>query len=182
MNTAMQAPASAPLDEGLMTAMLLGGGLPAAAEQHLRDASRHYHRDRLAEWHLREAQTLAPDHAAVLIGLYRFYFYKNRLREALDIARICLRKAAQDNRLPLDWRQVQHGDADFDSLHAMLPRFYLFTLKGYAYLNLRLGDLAEGEAAVAKLLELDPGDKLGGKVLLGVLQRMGLDEDAAYAD
>jgi len=28
-----------------------------------------------------------------------------------------------------------------------------------------------------KLLELDPGDKLGGRVLLGVLERMGQIDD-----
>jgi tetratricopeptide (TPR) repeat protein len=153
-------------------------GLPQAAEQHLQAAGRSYHRDELAEWHLREAQALAPDHAAVLIGLYRFYFYKNRLREALEIACICLRKAALDNDLHPDWREVQAPDAHFDSYDAVLPRFYLFTLKGYAYLQLRLGDIDEGRAAVMKLLELDPGDKLGGRVLLGVLERMGqLDDD-----
>jgi len=49
----------------------------------------------------------------------------------------------------------------------MLPRFYLFTLKGYAYLQMRLGNLHEGRAAVMKLLELDPSDKVGARVLLG---------------
>lgn len=162
----------------LLSASLLGGGLPAEAERHLQAAGRAYHRDALAEWHLREAQALAPDHAAVLIGLYRFYFYKNRLREALQIARQCLRKAALNNGLAEDWRQVRARDADFNRYEAVLPRFYLFTLKGYAYLQLRLGNISEGHAAVMKLLELDPGDKLGGRVLLGVLERMGqIDDD-----
>jgi tetratricopeptide (TPR) repeat protein len=166
------------MDDGLRAAALLGGGLPPAAESHLQEAGRSYHHDELAEWHLREAQAIAPDHAAVLIGLYRFYFYKNRLREALEVARACLRKAAADNGLHPDWREVQSTDARFDSYEATLPRFYLFTLKGYAYLQLRLGNLGEGEAAVMKLLELDPADKLGARVLLGVLERMGqIDDD-----
>ena len=38
---------------------------------------------------------------------------------------------------------------------------------------MRLGDLEEGRAAIAKLLELDPGDKVGARVLLGVLERRG---------
>ena len=59
----------------------------------------------------------------------------------------------------------------------ILPRFYLFTLKGYAYLQMRLGNLGEGRAAVMKLLELDPSDKVGARVLLEVLDRMGLDDD-----
>jgi tetratricopeptide (TPR) repeat protein len=165
------------MDDGPLAAALLGGGLPREVEQHLEAAGRSYHTDEQAEWHLREAQALAPDHAAVLIGLYRFYFYKNRLREALDVAHICLRKAAEDNGLHLDWREVRARDARFDSYEAVLPRFYLFTLKGYAYLQLRLGNIPEGQAAVMKLLELDPGDKLGGRVLLGVLERMGQTDD-----
>ncbi len=43
---------------------------------------------------------------------------------------------------------------------------------------MRLGNLDEGQAAVAKLLELDPSDKIGAKVLLGVLDRRGQDDDA----
>jgi hypothetical protein len=51
-------------------------------------------------------------------------------------------------------------------------------LKGYAYLQMRLGALDESRIAIAKLLELDPTDKIGAKVLLGVLDRIGLDDDA----
>src|SRR5690606_33754298 len=113
----------------------------------------------------------------VYIGLYRFYFYKNRLREALDVARDCLKKAAKDNGLAEDWRAVKPADADFGSFDAILPRFFLFTLKGYGYLQLRLGQLDEGRAAIEKLMELDPSDKLGGKVLLEVLARLGHEEE-----
>jgi tetratricopeptide (TPR) repeat protein len=165
------------LNEGRLAAAVLGAGLPGAAEAHLRAAGQAYHRDDVAEWHLREAQASAPDHAAVLIGLYRFYFYKNRLPEALEIARLCLRKSAADNHLPADWRAVGPHDADFASYESVLPRFFLFTLKGYAYLQMRLGNLAEGRAAVMKLLELDPGDKMGARVLEGILDRGGKGDD-----
>jgi len=161
----------------LLADALLGAGLPAAAEEYLHRASLAYQQDAVAERYLREAQALAGDHAAVLIGLYRFYFYKGRLREALEVARRCLQKAARENNLPADWRQVTAGAASFDRYEEMLPRFYLFTLKGYAYLQMRLGNLEEGRAAVMKLLELDPSDKIGAKVLLGVLDRMGQDDD-----
>lgn len=164
-------------DEAWLRSTLLGNGLPPAVEGYLRDASRSYQQDAVAEAYLLQALAAAPDHAAVLIGLYRFYFYKNRLWDALDVARRCLQKAARDNGISVDWRAVEVGDAEFDSYDAMLPRFYLFVLKGYAYLQLRLGDLEEGRAAVDKLLELDPGDRLGGRVLLGVLERMGQVQD-----
>jgi tetratricopeptide (TPR) repeat protein len=164
-------------EEALLADALLGGGLPREAELHLWQAGLSYHLDAVAERHLHDAQALAPDHAAVLIGLYRFYFYKGRLAEALEIAKRCLLKAADENNLAADWRDVRAADAAFGHYANILPRFYLFTLKGYAYLQMRLGRLDEGRAAVLKLLELDPSDKIGAKVLLGVLERIGQDDD-----
>ncbi len=167
----------APLEAALLAESVLGGGLPPAAERELRLAGLAYRDDQAAERHLQEAADAAPDHAAVLIGRYRFYFYKGRLREALDVARVCLAKAARDLGLTADWRQVRCGDADFGNYDAVLARFFLFTLKGYGYLHMRLGDLVEGRAALDKLLELDPGDKLGARVLLDVLERKGREDD-----
>lgn len=155
----------------------LGGGLPHEAEEQMQLAGLSYQQDVVAEVHLRYAQALAPEHPAVHIGLYRFYFYKGRLREALDVAQACLAKSARDIGLAADWRLVQPDDAAFGSYEAVLPRFYLFSLKACAYLHMRLGDVDEGSDTLAKLQELDPGDKLGGSVLRRVLERMGLDDD-----
>ncbi|MEE3624035.1 hypothetical protein UCD39_08525 [Nitrospirillum sp. BR 11752] len=163
-------------DDDVLSLAVLGGGLPPEVQHHLSAAAEAYHLDEVAERHLRLARLAAPWHPAVLIALYRFYFYKGRLKEALDIARLCLAKAAQDNHLPADWRQVVATDADFSRFDAPLPRFFLFTLKGYAYLHMRTGGLDEGLAAVLKLLELDPSDKVGAQVLLNVIHRMGQDD------
>jgi tetratricopeptide (TPR) repeat protein len=168
-------------DEELLANAVLGAGLPEHAEDHLRQAGRAYAQSEIAEQHLREARQIAPDHVAVLIAFYRFYFYKGRLEEALEIARTCLAKAAVDmglaSRSVDDWKQVTREDAAFDTYDAVLPRFYLFTLKGYAYLQIRLGNIAEGRDAVMKVLELDPSNKLGATVLLDVLERMGQNDE-----
>lgn len=155
----------------------LGGHLPEPVEQHLHLASLNYQHDALAESHLFQAQALAPGHAAVLIALYRFYFYKGRLSDALAVAERCLVKAARDIQLTEDWRCVRRGDAEFSSYDAILPRFYLFTLKGYAYLQMRLGRLEQSHAALMKMLELDPSDKLNAAVLLKVLARHGREDE-----
>ena len=157
---------------------LLGGGLPAAAQEHLNAAALSYAHSEVALAHLREAEKIAPNHPAVLIGLYRFYFYKGRLDECLEVAHVCLAEAAYHNNLPADWREVRPEDAPFGSYDDMMPRFYMFVLKGYAYLQMRLGNLEEGLAAAMKLLDLDPTDKIGATLLLEVHQRMLEDEDA----
>jgi len=166
-----------PFETAAIADALLGRDLPAAAEAELRLAGLAYLSDAEAERHLFRARALAPDHPAVLIGFYRFYFYKNRLADALVIARLCLLQAARDNALDPDWRRVEADDADFGSYYAVLPRFYLFTLKAYAYLQLRLGHLEEGRDAALKTVALDPTDKVGAGVLLDVLGRIGKADD-----
>jgi tetratricopeptide (TPR) repeat protein len=157
------------MDSARLADALLGTDLPAEADRHLRDAGLAYAEGAIAEQHLRAAEALAPDHAAVLIARYRFYFYKGRLRDALGVAQLCLLKAARESGFNADWHQVRPEDANFGTYDARLPRFYLFTLKAYAYLQMRLGRLDEGREAVLKLLELDPSDKVAARVLLDVL-------------
>jgi tetratricopeptide (TPR) repeat protein len=158
------------------SAAVLGEGLLPEAESHLRAASLSYDQDEVALKHLMEARLLAPMHPATLIGLYRFYFYKGRLDEALSVARTCLTRAAIDNTLPLDWRLTTPQDAAFGDFDSPGPRFFMFSLKGYAYLSMRLGDLDESAAAIDKLLELDPADKVGAGVLRDVLARRGIED------
>jgi len=174
--------AATPADKSLAAAPpweelpVYGGSLPPDVEPLLKQAAARYHDEPEAERLLQEALRLAPEHMAVHIALYRFYFYKNRLGKALACAVRCLDQAAETCGIDTDWRRVGPGDAAFDSYDAM-PRFYLFTLKAYAYIQMRLGCLEEGREAVAKVLELDPGDKLGASVLQGVLARVGEDDD-----
>ena len=184
-------PASPPLslvggDAGLegfdawLDSACLGGALPPAVAADLQKAAMSYHLDEVAESYLSLAYSRAPGHPAVHIALYRFYFYKNRLSEALAVAQRCLAKTAVDLGLPVDWREIAPEHAVFSGhaeSYAAAPRFYLFTLKGCAYLSLRLGDLEQGETLLSKLIALDPSDKLGGSVLRGVLDRMGKNDD-----
>ncbi|HSD36048.1 MAG TPA: hypothetical protein VLC92_00985 [Rhodocyclaceae bacterium] len=158
---------------------VLGGGLPLAAEALIARAG--LIRQQVAEALalLEQAHVIAPRHPATLIALYRFHFYGNRLPEARDVALRALDMALAALGLPSRWQDVE-ADACFTLLEP-LPRFFLFTLKGYAYLSLRLGELDAGREAIAKLDALDPQDEVGYRVLDAVLARMGRD-DFGYED
>jgi tetratricopeptide (TPR) repeat protein len=161
----------------ILAAPVFGGGLPDDVAHMLDNAASHYADSESALALLREARRRAPDHVAVLIALYRFFFYKVRLAEAREIAEACLLRAAIDNSLPLDWHAVHPGHARFASFDAPLARFFMFALKGYACLNMRLGDFAEARCAIEKLLDLDPTDKIGAQVLLAVMARRDFDDE-----
>ncbi len=150
--------------------------LPPVAEEHLRLASHSYSEDAKAEMHLVLAKAIAPNHPVVQVGEYRYYFYKNRLKDALKVAEACLKTVADELNIPVDWVDVMPEHADFTD-DEPAHRFYLFVLKAYAYLLLRLGRIAEGTLVADKLMSLDPEDKIGGQLLLDVVDRMDDDDD-----
>jgi len=158
-------------DDAWLSRSYYGGVLPAAAERELHCAARAYLDDARAELHLRRALAIAPDEILVHLGLYKFYFYKGRLAEAIEVAQNCLRMSAEELGLALDWRRVSPGDAPFDSFDDARARFYLFVLKAYGYLQLRLGQYDDGRSVLHKITELDPGDRIQVKPLLDVFDR-----------
>lgn len=118
---------------------------------------------------LRQAQAAAPQHPAPLIGLYRFHFYAHEweqaravAEDALAIARTALGPDFGD--LPPPHEATRHDAA---------VRFYLFTLKGLAYLHVRLGNLEEARSLLTELRRLDPADHVGGAVMWHVITRHG---------
>lgn len=165
-------------------AAVLGHGLPVAAEAALREASLARGDDVRVMSALMRANELAPSHPAVQIAFYRHYFYSHRPRLARAVARKALFSAAQALGLPPLWRDVPDhaltGAADDSG-----TRFYLWVLKGYAYLSLRLGDEGEARDALAKLRALDPEDHVGAAVIEAVRLRQRrrlLDGDDADDD
>lgn len=165
------------MDAGFDDAVL-GLATPLAVEAALREAGERRADGVAAMAALMRAQALAPEHPAVLIALYRHHFYGHRLAIARDVARRALVVGAKALQLPTLWRQVRPEPlpgARFDAA----TRFYLFTLKGYAYLSLRLGDEAEARDALALLKALDPDDRVGAALLETVRLRAGQEEEAA---
>lgn len=158
---------------------VLGQGLPPLAEAALRAAGECRDDAPRAMAALMRAQALAPQHPAVLIALYRHHFYGHRLAPARDVARRALYIGAQALGLPEVWRQVPRQPLDGAKDNPRV-RFYLFTLKGYAYLSLRMDDAVEARDALALLRHLDPDDCVGGALVEAVRQRAlvdGSDDD-----
>lgn len=149
---------------------VLGEGLPAAALSALREAGLRRQDPPRAMAALQRAADLAPEHPAVLIAFYRHYFYDHQHAAARAVARRALVAGAKALGLPALWRDVEPRPLAGARDDAAV-RFYLFVLKGYAYLSLRLGHQLEARDALALLRALDPDDRVGAAVLETVRQR-----------
>lgn len=116
---------------------------------------------------LEQAQAAAPRHPAPLIALYRFHFYGHQLVQARAVGEDALAIA----RTALGPEFGDEPPTDDATRHDAAVRFYLFTLKGLAYLNMRLGAMEEAHMLLKELRRLDPSDHVGGAVLQHVLTR-----------
>lgn len=152
----------------------LGGGLSPPVDALIAQAGLLRDRPLEALPLLQQARAAAPRHPAPLIALYRFYFYAHQLAEARAVAEDALAIA----RTALGPDFGDEAPSDDAARHDAAVRFYLFTLKGLAYLNLRLGDLDEARLMLGELRRLDPQDRVGGALLSQVLARHEKGEDA----
>lgn len=106
-----------------------------------------------------EAHKAGPRVLPVFYALYKFYFNRKRLNDAERVARIGLDAAAREGGFPADWSQLTVATADWAAYGA--PRFFLFTMKALAFIELRRHNNAKALAILAKMAEIDPVDQVG---------------------
>jgi tetratricopeptide (TPR) repeat protein len=120
-----------------------------------------------AEEYLQQAYRLAPNNMTVLVALYRFFYYQQRLPEAIDIAYQVMAGVAPIIGFPDHWRKLQFKHLAYGVMESFtLVRFYLLAVKGAAFMNLRIGNIAEGVEMLNKVVEFDSNDRLGARALL----------------
>jgi tetratricopeptide (TPR) repeat protein len=120
-----------------------------------------------AEPALLRAYFLQPENLTVLVAVYRYFFYRHQLEDALRVADRLLRITAGRLGLDPDWRALsQAGLGPAVQTSIALTRFHLAGLKAAGYLQLRLGDFAEALARLRKVQELDSADRIGALALL----------------
>jgi hypothetical protein len=149
------------------SAGVIGGGLSAPVLALIERAGTLRDQPEAAQPLLELARGMAPRHAAPLIALYRFHFYGHRLEQARAVGLDALAVA----RTALGHDFGDEAPSDEAARYDAAVRFYLFTLKGLAYLNLRLDEFDEARLLLAELRRLDPADHVGAALLSHVLAR-----------
>lgn len=128
-----------------------------------------------AETALLRAHLLAPEHLAVLVALYRHYFHRRRLDDALVVAERALQVSGRQLGLPADWRELDQTCVGCAAASAFgRLRFHLLALKAAGVLLLRLGELDAARQRLHKLADLDRDDRLGAARLLAVVDEFHL--------
>lgn len=144
--------------------------LPALVEALLNEAAEGY-ASGSAELPLLRAYVLAPGNLTVLVALYRYFYYQQRLDEALKVAEQARIAAGSTLGFPADWNNLDLRYLSNAVRESMgMVRFCLLALKAEGFLLLRLGKLEDGMARLRKVRELDDVDRLGAGALLAVCE------------
>ena len=149
---------------------------PPEAQALLREASRSWSDTAKARRFLSEADRLHGESLPVVLGCYKFYFYKGLLREAIPFALRAAEMMGQRLGLRRSFMELSLEDAPFSDYVAG-PRFYLFAMKAAGYLYARLGETERGLEILEKIRTLDKNDHLGVSPLIAVIRRGGREEE-----
>ncbi len=105
-------------------------------------ASENWEYTGLAEKYIRSALSQAGNNLDVLVGAYRFFFYKHQPATALSIAEQVLQLISKTENLPIEWSQLK----PFLLTHKQEPNIRLY-LNAYAAKGLILAQLGKLDSA-----------------------------------
>lgn len=129
-----------------------------------------------SEFMLLAAYMILPHHLSVHVALYRYYYYKHRLHEALMIAERTLEDAGIKLGFFSHWQEASLPRLKACETNMAMVRYYLLALKGSGFLCLRMGRKAEGLMRLKKVADMDSEDRLGVRAILQVVEEGDKEE------
>lgn len=123
----------------------------------------------LAEKYIREAVFKAGNNLDVLVGAYRFFFYKHQPAVALSIARQVLNTIATTENLPVEWSQLE----PILITRKQEPNIRLY-LNAYAATGLvlaQLGKIEEAKVVSQRVREIDDNREFCATTVFEVITR-----------
>ena len=148
-----------PIELRMSNGRMAFGDVPEQIDELLQEAVKARDVPEVCESLLWEAHRKGPRVLPVFYALYKFYFNRKKLGEAERVARIGLDAAALQGGFSADWSQLTAGSADWTA--AGPARFFLFTMKALAFIELRRHNRDKALAILAKMAEIDPADQVG---------------------
>ena len=128
----------------------------------------------LAEKYIRTALCKAGNNLDVLVGAYRFFFYKHQPAAALSIAQKVLQLIANKESLPKEWWQLR--PILIARKQEPLVRLYLNAYAAQGLVLAQLGKLEEAKIVSQRVREIDDSREFCATTVFEVITRSP-DED-----
>ena len=121
---------------------------------------------REAERLILQAQTLDSHCLQTYFALYKFYFFQKRLADAERVVIAGLEESARQGGFPSDYSRLAQNRHKWDMYANEITLFYLYTLKAWAFIKLRLGFSLDAQHVLSHIQQLDPEDRSGASVIM----------------
>lgn len=138
-------------------------------------ASQNWEDTVLSEQYINEALALDNDNLDVLIGAYRFFFYKGKLLIAFQIAEKVLVMIQKRKNLPQDWEQLQSVLSEQKDDY--LIRLYLNTYAAKGFLLAKFGQIEEAKMITERVKALDEHREFCASTVFEVITRSPDEEE-----
>lgn len=148
--------------------------LPESLEKLIAQAASLYHRPE-SEFMLLGAYMIQPHHPVIHVALYRYYYYKHRLAEALMIAERTLEDSGISLGFLGHWSEATLARLKASESNMAMVRYYLLALKGSGFICLRLGRREEGLMRLKLVAAMDSEDRLGTRAIIKVVENAELE-------
>ncbi|WP_013323698.1 hypothetical protein [Gloeothece verrucosa] len=138
-------------------------------------ASQNWENTVLSEQYINEALALAPNNLDVLIGAYRFFFYKGKTDIALGISEKVLEIVQQRKNLPQAWEQLQ--SILLTQKDDSLIRLYLNAYAAKGFLLAKIGRIEEAKMITTRVKAIDENRESCASTVFDVLTHSPDEDD-----
>lgn len=125
-----------------------------------------------AECLLQSVMAQLPHRLETQVALFKMYAYDGQHDKAMGLILKVLEQAAERVGFDPDWRKLTALSAPWKGATGDI-RCYLYSMKALGFVCLRQGNIAEAEAVLDKLRELDRDDEIGSSVVYQLALALG---------
>lgn len=149
--------------------------IPAEVKDLLMEAVEQWEDTAKSEQYIYQALEKAGENYEVLIGAYRYFFYKNKQKMALKIAQMVLNKIKAEEQLPESWED-QKPRLIQDKEQPKI-RLYLNAYAAMGYILARLGEVERAKQITEQIKEIDTQRQSSATTVFEVLTRVPEEDE-----
>ena len=138
-------------------------------------ASENWEDTELSEQYIREALSKAGNNLDVLVGAYRFFFYKHKPAIALAIAEKVIKAISSRGNLPSQWTQLQPILSD--RINEPNIRLYLNAYAAKGLILAQLGKIEEAKIISQRVKEIDDSRQFCATTVFEVITKSPDEEE-----
>jgi tetratricopeptide (TPR) repeat protein len=130
-------------------------------------ASQNWENTEVSEQYIKEALKKTDNNLDILIGAYRFFFYKNKPEVALQIANQVLKIIEKEKNLPKTWAELE--PILVNQKEDPTIRLYLNAYASTSYLLAKMGKIEEAKIVSERIKTIDQNREFCATTVFEVL-------------